>query len=314
MKFDAQISLRLCGAGAAMLAVATLAGCGSSSSTPKATDGASTGPKVTVVDAIPSGQSVTKVAFSGPKPSAVTPAEIAAGKASLAHPGTLSVCTALPSPPFEVQDANGKVVGFDMDFMQKVAHDLGTSMKIVDVPFDAISSGQAMLSKRCDIAAAGMTILPERRATIEFSNPYFDTQQALIVTSSTSLTSLQELKGKRVAALSGTTGLDFLNKNSKKYGFAAVQFDSLGAEEQALTSGQVVAAINDLPAWSSYLKENSNTRIAISINNGAQMGWGAAKGNKALIAVANNVLQSAQSDGGYTASYKKWIGDPPPSN
>jgi polar amino acid transport system substrate-binding protein len=259
-----------------------------------------------------SASAVAKVPFTGPAPTPLAADQIAAAKATLADHSVLTVCTSLPSQPFESQDASGKVTGFDMDFMTQMAGDLGVSMSVVDVPFTAISSGQGMLSKRCDIAAAGMTILASRRATIEFSNPYFDTEQALVALSSSGVSTLSDLKGKRLAAQNGTTGLILANQYQKQYGYTVVQYAGIGDEEQAIQSNQVAAALNDLPAWTSYVKQqNGKVRVAQSFNTGAQMGFGAAKGNTALIAVANYVLAKAQGDGDYTKSYEKWIGPAP---
>jgi polar amino acid transport system substrate-binding protein len=76
---------------------------------------------------------------------------IAAAKATLTDPSSLTVCTSLPYPPFEVDDGTGKIVGFDIDFMDAMAKDLGVTTKVVVADFTAIKSGQAMKSKKCDI-------------------------------------------------------------------------------------------------------------------------------------------------------------------
>lgn len=299
----------------ALAGAMTLAACGSSSgssfSSGAATSASSDASPTTSSTTMPDAAQVTKVPFTGSAPTDLTAEQISAAKGTLANASTLQVCTSLPSVPFEVQDANGQVVGFDMDFMRQVASLLGVSMKVVDVPFSSISSGQAMLSKKCDIAAAGMSILPERRATIEFSNPYFDTEQGLLTEAGSGISSLSDLKGKRVAAQNGTTGLTVASSLASTYGYTVVQFDDQTGETQAVQSGQAAAAINDVVAWASYLKQNPKTHIAVTINTGAQMGFGAAKGNTALIAVANYVLAKAQSDGGYKQSYEKWIGTAP---
>jgi len=308
MKIRTERHTRVGAVGLALIAVTALTACQSGSGS---TAREAAGKPTTTVTATPNGVKVTKVGFSGPEPTPLSKPDIDAAAATLATPGTLSVCTALPSQPFESQDASGNIVGFDIDFMRDLADTLHAKMSIVDVPFSAISSGQGMLSKRCDIAAAGMSILPERRATIEFSNPYFDTQQALVVTSVSEVTTMEDLKGKRVAAQAGTSGLTFLEQNEAKYGYTVVQYDDKAAQQQAIESGQAVAAINDLPAWSSYLKQNPNVRVAITVDTGAQMGFGAAKGNTALIAVTNYIVAKAQSDGAYIDSYKKWIGKVP---
>ena len=128
--------------------------------------------------------SETPVPHTGaPAPAALTQADIDAAKATLKRLEQLTVCTSLPYSPFEPDDGSGNIVGFDIDFMDWMAKDLGVQTKIIDAQFSGIQSGQAMQSGQCDIAAAGMTITPERSQSIEFSIPYYDASQTLMVLS-----------------------------------------------------------------------------------------------------------------------------------
>ena len=94
--------------------------------------------------------------------------------------GNLTVCTHLPYEPFQY-NKGGEIVGFDVDLMDLVADDLGLKQEIVNTPFETIETGQAMSTGKCDIAAAGMTITEERDQVIDFSDPYFEATQALLV-------------------------------------------------------------------------------------------------------------------------------------
>jgi polar amino acid transport system substrate-binding protein len=94
--------------------------------------------------------------------------------------GKLTTCTHLPYAPFQSSDG-GKVVGFDIDMMDLVAKKLGVTQTVVDTPFEGIKSGQDLNTGKCDVAAAGMTIKRERAKVIDFSMPYFNATQALLV-------------------------------------------------------------------------------------------------------------------------------------
>jgi polar amino acid transport system substrate-binding protein len=257
--------------------------------------------------------SETPVPHTGaPAPAALAQADIDAAKATLATSGQLTICTSLPYPPFEAQDASGNIVGFDVDFMNWMAKDMGVTTKIIDADFSGIQSGQAMQSKKCDIAAAGMTITPERAQSIEFSLPYYDASQTLMVLSSSSVTNISDLKGKKLGAQSGTTGEKYAKANSAQYGYTVISFDKISDEEQALQAGNIDAAIHDQPALVEYAKQQSGSvKIVQNFNTGEQYGFGAAKGNTALIKVANYVIQKAESDGTYQSSFVKWIGNQP---
>lgn len=254
------------------------------------------------------------VAPSTAAPTALTPEMISAAKATLATSSALTVCTSLPYPPFEVDDGSGKIVGFDIDFMDYLAKDLGIPTKIVASEFTAIKSGQAMKSKKCDIAAAAMTINAERIQSIEFSNAYYDASQALMVLSSSSVKSLADLKGKKVGAQTGTTGLAYAQKYADQYGYTVQEYQQISNEEQGLQSGQIQAAIHDQPALNDYSKQQAGkVKIVANFNTGEQYGFGAAKGNTALAAVANYVIAQSFKDGTYRTSYEKWIGGTAPT-
>jgi polar amino acid transport system substrate-binding protein len=98
----------------------------------------------------------------------------------LVNSGQLTTCTHLPYRPFQFEQG-GEIVGFDVDMIDLVAKRLGVEQAIIDTPFEGIQSGEDLNARKCDIAAAAMTITPEREEKIAFSDPYFDANQALLV-------------------------------------------------------------------------------------------------------------------------------------
>ncbi|MFC7597949.1 ABC transporter substrate-binding protein [Terrabacter sp. GCM10028922] len=253
---------------------------------------------------------------SGPTSTTTTPAAPASGASgvTLISAGQLTVCTHLPYAPFQSNDDSGKTVGFDVDMMDLVAKKLGVEQAIVDTPFEGIKSGQDMATGKCDIAAAGMTITDERKKAILFSEPYFDATQALLVPTGSTVKTLADLKGKKLGAQASTTGLDYATKNKDANGYEIVEFQDLAAETQAMLTGQVDGAINDLPVWTEVLKESpGKAAIATQFDTGEQYGFGMKLGNEALKKVVDEVIASAKADGTYDKLYKKWIGDVPAS-
>lgn len=227
--------------------------------------------------------------------------------------GKLTVCTHLPYAPFQSNDDTGKTVGFDVDMMDLVAKKIGVEQTIVDTPFEGIKSGQDLSTGKCDIAAAGMTITPERQKAILFSMPYFDATQALMVKSDSSVATLADLKGKKLGAQAATTGLDYAKSKQAQNGYEIVEFQDLATETQALTTGQIDAAINDLPVWTEAIKQNKGaTKIATQFDTGEQYGFGMKLGNDVLKKVVDDVITKAKSDGTYASLYTKWIGQAPP--
>jgi polar amino acid transport system substrate-binding protein len=237
----------------------------------------------------------------------------AAAGVTLISSGKLTTCTHLPYPPFQSNDDSGKTVGFDVDMIDLVAKKLGVEQAIVDTPFEGIKSGQDLSTGKCDIAAAGMTITDERKKAILFSLPYFDATQALLVKSDSAVATLADLKGKKLGAQAATTGLDYAKSKQAENGYEIVEFQDLATETQALTTGQVDAAINDLPVWTEAIKENKGaTKVATQFDTGEQYGFGMKLGNEALKKVVDEAITASKTDGTYATLYTKWIGQAPP--
>ncbi|NHC45193.1 transporter substrate-binding domain-containing protein [Motilibacter aurantiacus] len=226
----------------------------------------------------------------------------------LVSDGKLTVCTSLPYAPFEA-NVDGKVQGLDVDLMDLVSAQLGVTTEIRDTGFDGIQSGAALNAGQCDIAAAGMTITPERQQSIDFSDPYFDANQALLSKKGSGITSLEAAEGKKLTSQEATTG----EKYARDAGLDPVSVGTPDLQFNALKAGQADVAIQDLPVVSEWLKDpaNADFEISATIETGEQYGFGVKKGNTALLDVVNSVLEGARTDGTYDEIYSKWIGEVP---
>lgn len=227
--------------------------------------------------------------------------------------GKLTVCTHLPYEPFQFKNDAGKIVGFDIDLMGLVAKKLKLKQAIVDTPFEGIKSGQDLNSGQCDVAAAGMTINAERKKVLDFSDPYFNANQALLVRPGSKFPSLASLKGHKLGTQASTTGEEYARRYAKKYGYTTVSYKDLAALQQALVTKQVDAAIDDLPVMTTYVKHNKGkAEVSAQFDTGEQYGYAVKKnGNPKLLATINQVLAAARKDGRYDRIYAKWIGGKP---
>jgi polar amino acid transport system substrate-binding protein len=225
--------------------------------------------------------------------------------------GKLTVCTSLPYQPFEFEQ-DKKVVGFDIDLMDKVAEANDLTVSIVVTAFEGIQSGQSLNTGQCDVAAAGMTITDERAKVIDFSDPYFDATQALL-TKDKSYDSLESLAGKKIGVQSGTTGQAYTEANAPKDAEIVV-FENLGLETTAVKTGQVDACVQDNGPLLDYVKTNPDTFVTAEFSTGEQYGFAVKKdGNDALLTSINKVIADTKSSGDYDTIYKKWFGSLPTS-
>ncbi|MFG1710646.1 ABC transporter substrate-binding protein [Nonomuraea sp. M3C6] len=237
----------------------------------------------------------------------------AAGGVKLVQPGKLTVCTNIPYEPFQFKDSSGKIVGFDVDIVDLAAKKLGVTQNIVDIDFAVIKSGAAMAANKCDVAAAGMTITPDRQKNIDFSDPYFDATQALLAKKGTGAASLADVKAKslKLGAQASTTGLDYV----KKQGFDPTEYADSAKELLALQAGQADVIVQDLPVVLTWLKKPdiaAKFELIGSLDTGEQYGIGLKKGaDPVLLKTINDEIAKAKSDGTYEKIFVKWFGKKP---
>ncbi|GAA3007397.1 ABC transporter substrate-binding protein [Actinokineospora diospyrosa] len=236
----------------------------------------------------------------------------AANGVKLVEAGKIKTCTNLPYPPFQFKQGD-KTVGFDVDMVDLAAKKLGVTQEIVDIQFDVIKSGAALNSGKCDVAAAGMTITDERKQNLDFTNPYFDEVIALMVPKGSGITSLDQLKDKKLGVQRGTTSLDYATEK----GFTPVEFEDSGKQLQAYQAGQVDAVLQDLPVVNEWLKKQGlgdKYEVGAEIETGAQYGIAVKKGgNPELLKTLNDALDAAIKDGTWAKSYEQWMGSKPKS-
>ncbi|WP_328428615.1 ABC transporter substrate-binding protein [Streptomyces sp. NBC_00443] len=230
----------------------------------------------------------------------------AAGGVEVVKAGQLTTCTHLPYPPFQ-SEIDGKVQGFDVALIDLVADDLGVKQTIVDQPFENFKTGGSLNAGSCDLAAAGMTITEERKKNVDFSDPYFEATQAVLVDKKSGISSFADLKGKKVGAQAQTTGEDY----AKSKGLDPVSFESSDAVINGLRTGQVEAVVIDYPVVQGWLKDKANAaafEVAEQINTGEQYGFTVKKGNAKLREAINKAIADAKADGTYKKLYEQWIG------
>jgi polar amino acid transport system substrate-binding protein len=220
---------------------------------------------------------------------------------SLITEGTLTVCTNPPYEPFEYEEGED-VVGLDMDIVGEVAKDLGVDVEVLVTPFDGIQSGQDLETGNCDLVASAITITEDREKNMDFSDPYFDADQGLLVTAGSGLASVEDLEGLKVGVQQATTGATWADEQ----GLDLVEFEDLALQVEALRSGQIDAAINDIAVLIPYASEDFE--VGATFTTGEQYGLGVKTGNTALAEAVNATLERITSDGTYDDIYQTYFG------
>lgn len=222
----------------------------------------------------------------------------------------LTVCTTLPYEPFQFKDKDKKIVGFDVDIIDLVAEKMGRKQEIKDTGFEPIKSGEAMANGTCDLAAAAITINDEREKVMDFSEPYYDSFQALAVLPDSEVNGLKDLKGKVVGAQGETTGEAYADEHAEEHGYTVKSFRNLGELRESLLNGDIDAAINDAPVWKYQIVKSPDTmEVREEYDTGEQYGYPVAKGDTETLKAINDVLAESKENGEYAKIYKKWFGE-----
>lgn len=221
--------------------------------------------------------------------------------------GTLLVCTHSGFKPFEFPEG-GRVVGYDIDVADLVAKKVNAKTEVVDIDFGQITTGAAFAAKKCDMAAAGMTIRDDRKAALGVSDPYFSAKQALLVKKSSAVKDLDGMKGKSLGVQTDTTGKDYATKNASQYGYAMKVFEDAFSLANAVKAGTVEGSLNDSGVMLNFAKDNPDTTVVQQIDTKEQYGLATGKDNTAMLATMNQVLKDAKADGTLERIETTWFG------
>lgn len=165
--------------------------------------------------------------------------------------GTLNVYTCSGFEPYEFV-VSDEVVGVDIYLMELVAEKLNMKLSVTDMDFDGICGKVA--SEDNAVGAAGITINDERKQTIDFSNPYYNSVQYIISKESEAFSNLASLAGKKIGVQKGTTGAlliedEIANGVLKDTGAELVEYDTGAVAYVAMKANKIdYIVIDELPA------------------------------------------------------------------
>lgn len=230
--------------------------------------------------------------------------------ADLLEDGQLLVGTDAPYPPFEISTPeNGDFSGFDPDLMSAIADKLGLEPTYQNSAFDTIFRDVA--AGQFDIVAAASTITPAREKTVDFSRPYYEAQQALVVPTGSDITSTDDVAGEIVGAQQGTTGQTLAEDETDA---SEVRGFGKGADAlAAVTTEQVAAAIVDQPFAADAVEKQEGIEIAQEISTDEVYGFPTAPGNPLLDDV-NEAIQQLIDDGTMDELYQQYFSTDAPES
>src|SRR5918999_4168019 len=222
----------------------------------------------------------------------------------------ITVASDIAYPPFEFEK-KGKPVGFDIDLMREIGKRAGFTPEFQNVTFDGIIPGLG--NNLYEAGASAFTITKAREKKVDFSDPYFNADQSLMVQSGSPIKSVDDIGDGTVGVQLGTTG-ELKAKEVKEQGKITGEvrtFDTITDAFAALENGQIGAVINDFPVSAYKAKTGGGTlEIVQNIPTGEQYGIAFPAGSD-LLGPVNKALEDIKKDGTYAELYEKWLGEKP---
>jgi polar amino acid transport system substrate-binding protein len=203
-------------------------------------------------------------------------------------------------------DEGGEIVGFDIDLMTAIAKEAGFEFEFVNTRWDGIFV--ALASGEFDAVISAATITPERAETVDFSDPYFDAGQVIVVRADEmDISGPDDLAGKEAGVQIGTTGDIWLTDNTEAN---VNRYDENTLAFQALADGDVDAAVADSPTAAEIVKANPemNLKLLPGVYTEEQYGIAVNKDKPELLEAINAGLAAVKASGEYDEIYDKYFG------
>jgi polar amino acid transport system substrate-binding protein len=225
--------------------------------------------------------------------------------AAIKEAGEIYMYTNAEFPPYEYIGEGGEIVGVDVEIGKAIAEKLGVELKIENAPFDGIVASIA--TGKGDLAITGLTITDERKEAVDFSVPYVDSVQYLIVPEGSKIKVVEDLDGLIIGAQTGTTGemllSDDIKKGVLKGSKAEVKpYNSAPLAMEDLKIKRIDAVIIDEQVAKHIVNQSEGfAAIPANYTSGSPMseqyGVGIQKGNEDLLAVVDEVVSGLLSEG-----------------
>lgn len=215
--------------------------------------------------------------------------------------GKLVMVTSPDFSPYEFEDprksGQDKYVGLDIELGKYIAQELGVELEITPMDFDATLA--AIASKQCDIGISGYSPSEDRKATMDFTDVYYEAGQVIVVRAEDAekYTTVESLKGLKVGAQNGSEQQKIVEGQLPDS--TLQQYTKVPEAILALQSKQVEAVAMEEPNAENNVATNDKIAISKIAVTGSVTGTAVAvpKGSEDLVAEINKIIKKAKDEG-----------------
>ncbi|WLD94897.1 basic amino acid ABC transporter substrate-binding protein [Alkalihalobacillus sp. AL-G] len=223
----------------------------------------------------------------------------------------LEVVTDAAYAPFESMDGE-TIVGFDVDFLDAVMKEAGYDFELKNIGWDPLFA--AIQGETADLGISAITINDDRKQTYDFSVPYFESRNMILVPEGSDIKSAEDLVGKVVAVQNGTTGQEAVEGLLGQNHDDIKKFDNNVLAIMELLKGGADAVVADNSVVQAYVKNNPDKKLVTIADEDSFdpefYGLMFPKGSE-LKADFDKAIKAVIEDGTYSKVYKEWFGEEP---
>lgn len=228
--------------------------------------------------------------------------------------GTLIVGLDDTFAPMGFRDSNGDIVGFDVDLANKVAEKLDVDVEFQ--PIDWALKETELKSGNIDVIWNGYTITEERKKQVDFSSPYLENSQIIVVLEDSEIQTKEDLSGKVVSAQQSSSAVEAINADESNIveEFAdqeVVLYPSNNDVFNDLASGRSEAIVVDETLGRYYMKQNKEISYRVLEDNFGEEEYavGMRKEDDKLTEAIDSALDEMKADGTFDEIYAKWFAE-----
>jgi polar amino acid transport system substrate-binding protein len=216
--------------------------------------------------------------------------------------GVIKVGTSADYPPFESVDASGNKTGFDIDLMTEIAKRLGVKLEWVDMPFDSLIAG--VQEGKIDASISAFNYTEERDKVVDFTDPYYTSEDAFSVTENSTITiadPAKDIAAIKVGVQTGTTQdtwLTDLVTNGKLPEANLFRYDRVDQIALDLKNGRIDTMMSDAIPAEALGKQVGGLKVVYKgVLSSGPMNIVIPQDDKALAQAVNDILKQLKSEG-----------------
>ena len=214
--------------------------------------------------------------------------------------GTVKIGVFSDKNPFGYVDNNGEYQGYDVYFAKRIAQDLGTELELI--PVEAASRVEFLETAKVDILLANFTVTDERAEKVDFALPYMKVALGVVSPESAAITSPEQLAGKKLIVVKGTTAETFFTANYPD--IELVKFDEYNEAYSALQDGRGDAFSTDNTEVLAWAMQNPGFTVGIeSLGSLDAIAPAVTKGNTTVLNWVNDEIKALADEQFFHADY-----------